>query len=229
MRHRIAAGIVTCAVLAIPAAATARSVSDARPDGRGAELPEDASRRGRGWRHRQQGPRARHPRPPPFRDRERGQGDAAGELPAQGRAPGSRPEQIRARAAEPHDQGLVELSGGLGVLPHGRRAAPAARTARRHGPVLDLLLVDPCVLQRARPGEVLLAAREAHAAALPRLRDKAASLDRPETELGHSERRPAARLLGVLQGRLARHQPRPARAPGVVRPLPRDGASHSPC
>ena len=117
--------------------------------------------------------------------------------------------RVRAQPARADDQGVVERRGDVGLLPRWATCR-CSRLARRADmdQFCDLLLVGLRALQRARPGEVLLAARAAHPAALSRLRDAPAALDRLLAELGHPERRAPARLLGLLQGRLARHRAR---------------------
>ena len=223
MRHRIAAGIVTCAVLAIPARGDGRLLSERT--GRWTPSAQYLKQRGGvvgvGVIDSQGRVRGIHDTAP-LRHGQRDQGDAAGQLPAEGGPPGARRSPAYERS---HLRPMIRVSSNSAATwAYNRRrrsAAAAARAARRHGPVLDLLLVGLRALQRARPGEVLLAAR-------PRSRRRASAIT-PRTCCARSSPRRAgasrasgARAASRSSSRAAgAAPPAAARAPGVVPPLPR--------
>ena len=223
MRHRIAAGIVTCAVLAIPAAATAAPYPTHKQMDAVREYLKHARRRGRRRVIDSQG-------------RVRGIHDKRRFVTA---------SVIKAmllvsylRKVDHQDRGLTRYERShLRPMIRVSSNSAATWTYYRVGDVLLRRLARRADMDQfsicCSWGYAHFSARDQakffwqlEQLTPPRFRDYATHLLRSivlVAELGHPERRAAARLLGVLQGRLARDRPRPARAPGFVHPLPRRG------
>ena len=135
------------------------------------------------------------------RERESGEGDAAGGLPPRYRKPRTR--RRRAGLARPDDQGLLERRGGHCLQPRRRRGALPARSPGRDAELLRGRLLGECPLQRGGPGALLQPDRQARAEGLARLRPRAPVLDRELPALGVLALFARRRLQDVLQGRLA--------------------------
>ena len=163
-------------------------------------------------RDRQLGARARLRAPPRVREREPREGDAAHVLPARDRQPDA--GRRRARGARADDHRLLERRRGHDLLPRRRRRAVPARQGRGHEELLRRRLLGERPLQRRGPGAALQPDRQADPAALARLRARPPVLDRLLPALGLLALRRRGGVQDVLQGRLARDRPGPARARG---------------
>ena len=147
-----------------------------------------------------------------LREREPGEGHAAGGVPARHRQ--ARPGRRRARLARPDDHGVVERRGGHDLLPRRRRRALQARPAGRDEELLGGRLLGERPLQRRGPGALLQPDRQAGPEGLAPVRARAAVVDRELPALGLLTLLARRRVQDVLQGRLARDGSRAARSRG---------------
>ena len=145
-----------------------------------------------------------------LREREPGEGDAAGGVPARHRQPSAGCR--RARLARSDDHGLVERRGGHRLLPRRRRGPVPARSPGWDAQLLGGRLLGERPVQRTGSGALLQQDRQARSEGLARVRPRASVLDREPPALGLFALLDRGRLQDVLQGRLARDRRRTARA-----------------